>query len=96
MGWVYRYVAVSCFYIKFGYEGFSIKFGDYTDYLIDSNIMKGKFVWINFIVDICFIWGGKVYNEALFFWLVFFRNNFKVVNMKIRVGGSIERISYFI
>ena len=94
MGWVYRHVAVSCLHIKFGHEGPPTKFGDYTDHLIDSNIMKGKFVWINPIVDTCPTWGGKVHNEAPLPWLASFRNNPKAANMKIRVGGSTERTSH--
>ena len=47
MGRVNGHVAVSCLHIKFGHEGPHTKFRDYTDHLIEFNVMKGEFGRIN-------------------------------------------------
>ena len=91
MGRVNGHVAVSCLHIKFGHEGPHTKIRDYTDHLIEFNVMKSKFVWINPIVDTGPPRGGKVHDEAPLPRLASFRNNPKAANVKIREGRNTER-----
>jgi len=47
VGGMYRHIAVGCLHIKFGHGGPRTKFGDCADHLIDRDVMKGEFVWVN-------------------------------------------------